>query len=278
MDKRIPGIRLILPGILMILIIVPNPLAAQFEQKLSLNISAGYFNTIGWTGWQDEWSQGSDYYEPTLMPNFKGGPAVYAGIQYNFNRHFSIEFQLGYSLAPGWFYDASDPSDPDAEPVNSLYYEIYADTVNWEVLASGENYMDMTNVHMGIVPRYYFGPAKRFNPFIFAGISLNYTSTYFEDLEYKAYQSLGITVDENGGPVEPSVLNYWFDDQVGLGLMAGAGIEYARNDSWGLFATASYHFIPLKDGSFQLEAIYGDYHDISIQVGARISILKSKEL
>ncbi len=278
MNKRISGIRLCLPVILMIMIIAPNPLDAQFEQKLSLNISAGYFNTIGSTGWQEDMYLGTDYYEPTLMPNFKGGPSIYAGIQYNFSRHFSIEFQLGYSFSPGWFFDASDTSDPDAEPVNSLHYEIFADTVNWELLASGENYMDMTNMQMGIAPRYYFGPGNRFNPFIFAGISLNYTSAYFEDLEYEAYQSLGWSVDEFGDPVEPSELINWFDYQVGLGILVGAGVEYALNDSWGLFATASYHFIPLNDASFLNDAKYADYHDFSIHFGARISILKSKEL
>ncbi len=266
MDPRISWIRLFSLGIFMITIMAPNSLTAQFEQKLSLNISAGYFNTVGWSGWEENWED----HGPSLMPNFKGGPSILAGLQYNFNRHFSIEFQLGYSFSLGWYFDASNDNE---EAYNYLYYEIY-DAASATILATGENYMDMKNLHLGIAPRYYFAPGNRFNPFVFAGVSLNYTDAYFENNEYQACEELGrLDLYE-----ENSELVNWFEYQVGIGLMAGLGVEYSLNDNWGLFAMASYHFIALQDQAFYKGNFLVNYHDIGINLGTRISILKSKEL
>ncbi len=264
MDTRSLWLRLFSLGLFMIL--VPAALHGQFEQKLSLNVSGGYFNTIGWSGWEESWEE----HGPTLMPNFKGGPALTAGLQYNFNRYFSIEFQLGFRFAPGWYFDAS-PEGEDA--LNYLHYEI-DEGVAGEVLASGDNYMDMNNMHIGIAPRYYFMPGNRLNPFVYAGITLNYTDTYYENLEYEACESLGRLdlYEEN-----PELVN-WFDHHVGIGFMAGAGVEYVLNDSWGFFVLASYQFIALSDAAFFKDVFLINYHDLGFQVGARFSLLKSKTL
>lgn len=254
-------------GALMLTIVMSGSLNAQFEQKLSLNISAGYFSTLGWNGWDDNWEE----HGPTLMPNFKGGPSVSAGLQYNFSRHFSVEIQLGYSFAPKWYFDASDESQ---EPFSYLNYEIIGDSATWEVLGSGENFMDMSNLHIGVTPKYYFGPGNRFNPFILAGISLNYTDVYFDNVEYEDYKDLGM----EDVYVENYDLVNWFDDHFGLGFMAGAGCEYALNDTWGLFAQLIYHFIPLRDDAFVYAIKEINYHDLSMHLGARFSFLKSKAL
>ena len=174
MDRKSLWLKYFSLGVFMLLIFVSGTLSAQFEQKLSLNVSAGYFNTIGWSGWEENWEE----HGPSLMPNFKGGPSLTAGLQYNFNRHFSMEFQLGFRFAPGWYFDAS----PDGQEAhNYLHYEIYDDATA-TMLATGDNYMDMNYMHIGIAPRYYFVPGSRLNPFVYAGLNLNYTDVYFDNV------------------------------------------------------------------------------------------------
>jgi hypothetical protein len=258
----------------LVLLYIPNNVFTQFEQKLSVNISAGYFNTVGTYGFTDEWSSGPDDLEPTLMPNFEGGPSVFAGLQYNFSRHFSVEFQFGFSFSFNWYFDDSGGSD---EPFNYLYYEVIGDSTEWEVLASGDNYMDLTNFHFGLAPRYYFSPGKKINPFIFAGINFNITDVYFDDQATIAHEKFGL-LDEyelQGGTGD--VAN-WFDYQSGIGIIGGAGIEYALNDYLGLFLTATYHYIPLKEEAFIYGIKHADFHAINIHFGGRFSFLKSKDL
>lgn len=269
MDNKAKWLRRLCPGLLtlaILWILAPVSLQAQFEQMLSVNVSAGYFNTMGWSGWEENWED----HGPSLMPNFKGGPAVTAGLQYNFSRHFSVEFQLGFSFAPGWYFDASPESE---EEYNYLHYEIY-DEATGTVLAEGENYMDLNNLHVGIAPRYYFIPGSRLNPFVYAGLSLNYMDVYFDNLEYKACEDLGRPDLYQENPE----LSEWFDYHVGIGMMAGAGVEYVLNDSWGFFMVASYHFVPLSEETFYGDSFLMNYHDLAIQLGTRFSFLKSKNL
>ena len=266
MNKRCARIQLPALALMVILINIPNFLHAQFEQKLSLNISGGYFNTIGKYSWDADWGQ-----EPTLMPNFDGGPSVTAGIQYNFSRHFSVEFHFSYMFSPGWYWDASDA---DSEPFNYLYFEIYTDDINYITATSGDNYMDLSNLQIGISPRYYLLPGKRLNPFVFAGITFDNLDVYFENVERDAYKELG-RLDEYEGSYD---LENWFDYYYGLGITAGAGVEFAISDKLGLFFQACYDFVPLKEESFVYETKYADFHAINLHLGARISFLKSKDL
>ncbi len=157
-------------SLILIAFLLPVKLHAQFERMLSLNVSGGYFNTIGWDGWQEDWQSLPEGNGPSLMPNFVGGPAFTAGLQYNFSRHFSVEFQLGFSYSFNWYFDSSEEGQEDN---NYLYFEV-EDPVSGEIVATGENYMDMVNMHLALAPRYYFLPGRKVNPFVYAGISLNY--------------------------------------------------------------------------------------------------------
>jgi len=266
MDRKSLWMRQFSLGIFLLLIFFSGTLSAQFEQKLSLNVSAGYFKTLGWDGWEENWEE----HGPSLMPNFKGGPSFTAGLQYNFSRHFSVEFQLGYRYAPSWYFDASPEGE---EAHNYLHFEIY-DEATSTVLAAGENYMDLNNVHLGIAPRFYFIPGSRLNPFVYAGLNLNYTDVYFDNVELQTCESEGWLdlYEEN-----PELVN-WFEYNVGIGFMAGVGVEYVINDSWGIFVMASYHFISLNDKAFFKDSYLMNYHDLEIQLGARFSLLKSKTL
>jgi hypothetical protein len=257
-------------ALIMFLINIPGPLMAQFEQMLSVNISGGYFNTFGKIGYEPDWATHPDELEPTLMPNFDAGPSITAGIQYNFSRHFSLEFQFSYMFSPGWYFDNSDGG---SVPVNYLSYDIY-DPITGETVASGENYMDLTNLQIGIAPRYYFLPGKRVNPYLFAGITLNNPDVYFENLEKEDY----IKHDMMEYYEESTDLVHWFDYDYGLGITAGAGIEFVISDRLGLFAQARYDFVPLHEDKFVYVPKHADFHAINIHLGARISFLKSKEL
>jgi hypothetical protein len=249
-----------------ILFLLPGSTAAQFEKKLSLNVSAGYFNTVGWDGWDENWWD----HGPSLMPNFKGGPAVQAGLQFNFNRHFSLEFLFGYAFSWIWYFDASPENE---EPFNYLAWEVL--TVSEDsVLQTGDDYMDLSNLCLGLAPRYYFLPANRFNPFIYAGISFNVLNVYYESLELQALQELG-REDEYEENYE---LAHWFEYQAGLGCLAGAGVDITLNESVALFAMASYQFVPLRESSFVNNTFLVNYHHLSIHLGARISFLKSRQL
>ena len=270
MNTRLTRIKLPVAALIMILINISGPLMAQFEQKLSVNISGGYFNTFGMIGYEPDWATDPDEQEPTLMPNFDGGPSITAGIQYNFSRHFSVEFQFSYMFSLGWYFDDSD-GGPD--PVNYLEYNIY-DPNTGDDVASGENYMDMSNLQIGIAPRYYFLPGKRVNPFLFAGITLNNVDVYYENLEKEAYIEHDMLDDYE----EPYELINWFDYDIGLGITAGAGIEFVISDRLGLFAQARYDFVPLHEDKFINDTKHADFHAINIHLGARISFLKSKEL
>ena len=271
MVRRFTWIRHPAMLLLLILTLIPDPLDAQFERKFSVSISGGYFNTIGRSNWDPGYGTEPDDMEPTLMPNFRGGPSVTAGIQYNFSRHFSLEFQVGYSYAPSWYYDYSDEG---SDPFNYLYYEIYQDTIEYTVIASGENEMDMFNFHLGLAPRYYFRPGSLVNPYLLAGISLNTTDYYFQNNEEVAYRALGRLEEYE----QNDQLIHWFEWHTGVGLLVGAGVEFTINDYLGLVVQTGYHFIPLKEGVFYEEEKHADYHDLYIHLGARISFLKSKEL
>ena len=260
--------QLIIPALL---ILCTQVLSAQFEKKMSVNLSVGYFNTIGWTSYEPEWASGPEDAEPTLMPNFEGGPTIQLGIQFNFNRHFSLEIVGGFSLATGWYYDYSDDGQ---DAFNYLYWEFYEDTLDYIVEASGEHYMDLTNWHIAVVPRYYFRVDKPWKPFVMAGISFNYTDVYFEDTSYEVYKSLG-KLDQHEPPDD---LANWFEDHFGIGILVGGGMEFTLNESLGITAQAAYRYIPLRAEAFIYEEYYSDYHDFNLSLGIRFSFLKSKEL
>jgi hypothetical protein len=256
---------------------IPVKLNAQFEQKLSLNLSAGYFNTLGWEDYEPSWAIGQEIYEPYLIANFKSGISIIAGIQYNFSRHLSVEFFAGWQFSGRWYYDYSDE---DSDPFNYLYWELYEDTIDYNVVASGEHYMDLSNLQFGLAPRYYLLPGKKVNPFIMAGITLNYVDVYFEDTEYQKREELDIWEEEKEDYEGYYHLENWFDYHVGIGIKAGVGIELVLSDRIGITAQAHYDFVPLPVSAFldEDEELNENFHGLNFQVGARFSFLKSKDL
>ena len=245
-----------------------TPLAAQFEQRLSLNLAGGIFNTIGASGYEPDYSSQVD--EPTLMPNFEPGFSGAAGLHYNLNRNLSVGVQLGVMISSGWYYDYSDPQ---SEPYNYLYYEIYRDTVSYIVEASGENELFLTAIHLDLSPRYYLVPGNRINPYLFAGFSITYVDVYFQDHEFD-YLETNNRLDE----YSTNPLHSWFDNSIDFGIQAGAGVEFMVSDNLGIFAQAKYHLTRLNEDAFYDSIKMANLHCLLVHAGIRLSFLKSKEL
>lgn len=245
-----------------------NALSGQFEQKLSLNLSGGIFNTVGADSYEPE--PAGDRDEPTLMPNFKAGFTLSGGLQYNLNRHLSLEAALGVMISPGWYYDYSPAGE---DPFNYLFYTIYTDTVTYIPAVEGENDLNLTAIYFSLAPRYYFLPGKKLNPYLFAGLNISYLDVYYQDNEYDAYEDLG-RLEEY--PLSPA--STWYDKSINAGLVAGAGAEYGISDNLGVFVQFRYHYALLDDADFFESIKFADFHAISVKLGIRISFLKSKEL
>jgi len=98
---------------------------------------------------------------------------------------------------------------------------------------------------------------------------VNFIDNAYDD--YVSYDRL----DE----LETGDVNYWFTDHSGdRNGPLGAGVEYGVNEYLGLFAMAGYSFIPLKDEAFIYNLKYADFHSLKINLGVRLSFLKSKDL
>lgn len=256
--------------LLFVLCLSGTQLYSQFEQQLSVNLSAGVFNTIGPSDYLPEDVYNTDISDPTLIPNFKVGFSFSAGLQYNLSRHLSIEATFGINSSSHWYYD---PSDASSDPHNFLHYEILADTVNYTLLASGDNELFLTNLVFGIAPRYYFRPGKKFNPYFFAGINISLLDVHFENNELSALRNLGKEDEYEINPVE-----LWHGYSTNMGFNTGAGMEYAVGDNLGLFLQARYLFAGLKESEYGGQSEHANYNSIEIHLGVRISFLKSKDL
>jgi opacity protein-like surface antigen len=244
----------------------------QFEQKVSLNAAVGIFKTFGPKTYIPDWASGPEDKEPHLMPQFEAGWAVNGGVQFNLNRHFSLLADIGFMYSGYWYYDPSDPNDPE-DDYNYLYWEIYEDTIDYVVVATGENELSMFNLNIGLTPKYYFLPGKKFNPFVFAGIHINYTNVDYKDSQYEAYKDLG-RLEEYGESESGS----WMEKSFGLGIYPGAGLEYNLNDNLGFFLHAGYYLVFLNKGEFQYPEEEENLQALKVQVGVRFSFWKSKEL
>ena len=246
------------------------PLLGQFEQKLSLNLSAGAFNTVGPSDYLPEGVSQGGKHDPTLMSNFGLGISFSASLQYNLSRHLSLEVAFGYMSSSFWFYDYSDEQ---SEPFSYLYYEIYTDTVNYITQQKGDNELYLTTYYLSVGPKYYFRPESKFNPYLFAGFNFTTIDVHFMNLEYEAYKELG-RVDEYG----PFAPHPWHDYTEDFGFYAGAGVEYVLGENLGIFLQGRYHSVMLDETKFARERDHSNYHSLELHLGARLSFLKSKEL
>lgn len=247
------------------IVLIPFLLNGQFEQKMSFSLSTGIFKTVGKKTFTPEWASEPGDFEVYQMPNYKPGIYVNGALQLNVSRHFSLGLEVGYMHSGSWFYDAY-------EGVNFLYYEVY-DTIAEELLAEGENELDLTSISIGLTPRYYFYPWEKLSLFLFAGVNINFTKAEFQNKEWEADREFGMLDPDDTGPWDP-----FLEENTGLGLISGFGIEYDLSDKIGFYLSAGYHFIMLDEKNFKMTEQAENFQAINVHAGIRLSFLKSKKL
>ena len=89
--KRIP--------VLFAFLLIPFLAFSQFEQKISVNLSGGIFSTVGAKTYMPDYGTSPEDEQPTQLANYKPGVYASLGIQYNINRHFSIQTDAGIMIA-----------------------------------------------------------------------------------------------------------------------------------------------------------------------------------
>jgi opacity protein-like surface antigen len=232
----------------------------QFEQKVSINLSAGMFKTFGDKyGYRDDGEP-----RPKQMPSYKAGIASELGIQFNINRRFSILAELGIMYSNKWELISDDG-------FNWMHWENYDDTV---YVSEGFNNLNLFNLSIGIKPKLYILPGKKFNPFIFTGININYTHAKYSDNQWADFVAHGL----NGPDSHP--YNPYLKKNVGLGFNPGLGIEYNPSEKISVFLTAGYYHIFMNEKNFQYDQpeSSADFNAFLIQAGIRYSFIKSKNL
>lgn len=229
--------------------------AAQFEQKVSINISLGSFKTFG---------KAFGVYDPMQMPNYKPGLMAEAGLQFNLNRRLSIMTNAGLMYSGGWSYIMGEN--------DYMHFAIY-DTITEEILAEGYNKLDFLNFSFGIIPKYYLIPGKKWNPYLFAGVNINYTHANYTDNWWKTSNELDMLPPDDSGPYNP-----FLENNFGIGFIPGIGIEYSPGDKFGITFTTGYTLILLNEKNIKSEHMVENFNAFFLQAGIRLSFLKSKDL
>jgi len=226
--------------------------SAQFEQKVSVNFSAGGFKTLG-----EKYSENVVY----QMSNYKFGPAVNLGLQFQLSDRLSLAAEAGFMLSQRWSY-----SDNNGD----WFSWTFEDTLSGKD-ESGENYLELWNYSFSLKPVYYFKPGSKFNPYLFAGISFNYTTAYYEDTEWLAKKELGY-------PVATEQDNPFLEKNSGLGLNPGFGIEYSPGSQFHFYFSSSYYFMPLQSKNFKYPEAEENFNALVFQIGTRYNFIKTKDL
>lgn len=252
---------------LFLFLILPVAAAAQFEQKVSVNLSGGMFTTFGPKTWMPDWGSLDEDREPHQIANFSPGYALSAGVQYNLNRHLSFQVDGGFMYTGKWYYN-------DYEDHNYTEWAIWhPDELIDTLMAEGNNELTLKNIGFGLTPKYYLLPGKRVNPFVFLGLSVNYTTTTFEDNEWAAYRDLGMLEPDDSGPDGP-----YMAKNTGVGLNPGVGIDISLHENVAFNLLAGYYFIYLQEKNFYVPEQNENLHALVLQAGIRLSFLKSKNM
>jgi hypothetical protein len=140
----------------------------------------------------------------------------------------------GLMYSGSWSYKIGDG--------DYIHYTI-TDTITDEILAEGNNKLNFINFSIGIIPKYYLLPGKKWNPYLFAGLNINYTHANFTD-------------------------NWW---------KAAKELEYSTGDKLSVTFAAGYSSILLNKQNFKSESLIENFNAFFFQAGIRLSFLKSKD-
>lgn len=244
-------------GFILLFLLFPLLTYSQFEQKVSINVSTGIFKTFGY-------ELGEGDYDPLQMPHYRPGPIAEAGIQYNISRRFSVMVSAGIMYSGSWSYMMGE--------YDYLHYTIL-DPETEATIAEGLNKLKLFNFQAGLFPKFYLLPSKKWNPYLFAGISMNFTNSKYTNNWWKDADRLGVLPPEDQVPYDP-----FLEKSNGLGFIPGVGLEYSRSDKFRIYISAGYFLINLNDKNFKSELVTENFNAFFIQLGIRMAFLKSKDL
>jgi len=241
----------------LIVFLIPIWAVAQYNQKISINLASGIFDTFG---------KKVGEYDPMQMPNYQLGFSANGGLQIRINDRLSISAEVGFMNSRRWYYSEGDNN-------NYLYWYITLDTITYEPIAEGENYLDIQNYSFGVKPKYYLGPGKRWNPYFYAGVNINWTRAYFEDNLWVALDKFNMLDPDDTGPY-----NYNLETNFGVGFNPGFGVEFFPNERIGFNLSSGYYFIMLNKKNFKSPEREENFNAFVLQAGLRFYFIKSKDL
>jgi opacity protein-like surface antigen len=242
---------------LIIFLIIGIKSNSQFEQKVSISLSSGFIKTYG-----------DKYYKedaPYQMPNYRAGVTTNAGVQFNLSRRFSLLADLGLIHSSKWSYIYPNGAD-------AAHFDIWDSITGNTLLAEGYNELNFTNYSVGVQVKCYLLPGKRWNPYVYIGPNLNYSSAKYTDNFYKAL----VRIDYLHGNYE--TYNLFLEKNFGFGFTSGIGLEFCPNDKLGFYLSAGHYLILMNKDQFPYPKRKENYKAYMVQAGIRFSFLKSKKL
>jgi opacity protein-like surface antigen len=244
-------------GLIVAFFILSLAVSAQFEQKASINFSIGTFKTSG--------DKTMDPV-PKQMPWYKPGISGEAGVQFNISSKFSLLAEIGIMYSSKWYCVIDD--------YNWLMYEVWQDTVT--MLSSGLNEMSLLNFSLSVKPKLYLIPQNKFRPFLYAGLSINYTKAPFKDHYWEDCIDFGLNDPGDDSPWPYLQKNF------GFGINPGIGIEYSPNDKVAFWFASGFNIIFINENNFPYDSrennVDGNLGAFHAEAGLRFSFLKSKDL
>jgi hypothetical protein len=266
-----------------LLILTTSHLFAQFENKVTFNLSLGAIQPVG----QSEYiyqSQNGTYLNTWLMPylfsNFKQGGALTGAVMFNLNRTFSLGVGLTMERIGNWEYIDEYTANGERVENNFLSWNI---TQEGSILDEGINELNMYNLGIGVFPRINMAYGKKFNPYVFVEVTFNYTDINYIDNRRDSWIELGGSEQDYdiwyNSLTSPSAYKNTPQQSFGIGLYPGIGFDFNINSNVGIFVHGGYSFISinkadLEDANLEPE----NFTSAKVEVGLKFSFLRSKDI
>jgi opacity protein-like surface antigen len=193
------------------------------------------------------------------------GFSANGGLQFKISERFSLSAEFGIMISQRWFYKFAGSDN------NYLFWS-FTDTIS-TLYYEGENYLDIYNYSFRINPKYYLVQGKKWTPFIFAGVNINWTKAFYESTLWVKYKEIDYL------PIgEPVAYNGNLENSFGIGFNPGFGVEYSPKDKLHFFLESGYYFIMLNKDHFKSPELEENFNAFVLQAGLRYCFIKSKDL
>jgi hypothetical protein len=232
-----------------------NVCMAQFDKKITFSVYGGQILPLLKKVDKDS--------IPYIFPNFKNIFQLGVGMQYNLNNKISIGGNLSY-------FNGFTYNDPE---------ELQKGTVAASVIEEeNKQYASyFSNLIMGSYFKYNFMPDKKFNPYAYGEVNLNFYSALVQPrLRYLDNTALFDKEEDQVGD-KYTILRFNKREiplAIAFGGLIGAGLDYKLSNSFKIFLQSSYnHAFTNRQGEMKIDMNY-----INSQLGVRFSLFKEKSL